>query len=49
MLLKHLITDSEVDAKKLIKLAIRAVEDSKAKACAAYGRKQIEKQHELLN
>jgi hypothetical protein len=49
MLLKHLVTDSEVDAKKLIKLAVRAVDHSKAKACAAYGRKQIEKQHVLLN
>ncbi len=48
-LLQRLTTDSDVDAKKLIKAALRAVEHAKAKACAKYGRKQIEKQHVLLN
>lgn len=48
-LMKRLSTDSNIDAKKLVKAAIRAVPDSQSMACATYGRKQIEKQYELLN
>ena len=42
-LLKRLTTDSDVDANKLIKEALKAVDDKKAKACARFGRETIEK------
>ena len=42
-LLKRLTTDSDVDANKLIKEALKAVDDKKAMACARFGRETIEK------
>lgn len=42
-LLNRLTTDSDVDANKLIREALKAVDDKKAMACARFGRETIEK------
>ena len=42
-LLNRLTSDSDVDANKLIREALKAVDDKKAMACARFGRETIEK------